>query len=94
MSVGGNPSYVTIGATTTTALKENPYRRRVTFCNTSTNIIYLSHAAQLVAGSGIPLMASGGNLVDELNLADQLYRGTWYAIASGAGSNLSIEEET
>jgi hypothetical protein len=94
MSNGGTPKATSVGVAPTTCLQENLTRARVVFCNTSANIIYLSHSPQLVTGAGIPLVANGGNFIDEYQPGNPCYKGTWYAIASGAGSNLAIEEET
>lgn len=79
-------TFATIGTSSTTVIAANSNRISLTLVNDSTNKIYVSKGATAVSGSGILLNASGGSLI----IDD--YAGTIYAIATGAGSNLTVSE--
>ena len=82
-------TFATVGVASALALAANANRKYAIFVNDSANIIYLGLGAAAVVGSGIRLNANGGSY--EINWQN-LYTGEIYAIAGGAGSNLSIIE--
>lgn len=79
-------TFATIGTSSTTVIAANANRISLTLVNDSTNKVYISKGATAVSGSGILLNASGGSLI----IDD--YAGIIYAIATGAGSNLTVSE--
>lgn len=83
----------TVGAATAVIVRGNDRRKRLTFCNSSSNDIWLSKGLTAALNQGIYLAAGGGVCVDEIDAYGYLYRGVWSAIATGAGSNLGICEE-
>ena len=87
-----NPFFATVGATSVQILRPKAVRKGVTFTNDSANIIYLSKRDPAVVGSGRRLNAAGGGIW-EPDSEGQIWLGAWYAIATGAGSNLCIEED-
>lgn len=79
-------TFATIGTSSTTVIAANSNRISLTLVNDSTNKMYVSKGSAAVSGSGILLNASGGSLI----IDD--YAGDIYAIATGAGSNLTVSE--
>lgn len=80
------PTVATVGTLSAQALAANASRTAVMLVNTSSNIIYLGLGATAVVGSGIALTpySSFGPL--------PRFTGAINAIATGASSNLSIQE--
>ncbi len=86
-----NDTFATVGVASAVALIANPYRVDCDFINTSANWIYLGRGNVAVIGSGEALAPRGGSYHIGV---DNLFLGVIYAIAVGAGSNLSISEGT
>lgn len=85
------PSAASVGVTSAVAVAANAGRRGLALVNTSANRISLGLGTTAVLDSGITLSASGGVWVmDELTFTTRAI----HAIASGAGSNLAIQELT
>jgi hypothetical protein len=89
VQTGNAPTYATVGVTSATALAANASRTALILTNTSSNTISLgfgSNAAVLY--SGITLYAGGSAMFDVMDNIQQAIT----AIASGASSNLAIQE--
>lgn len=82
------PTFVTVGLTSTQVLAANASRTSVRLVNTSTNNISLGFGAPAVLNSGMTLFPQGVYNMDEYDF----YRGAINAIASGASSNLAVQE--
>lgn len=80
---------VSVGVASTAVLVANTTRKYAIFVNDSANVIYLSLSGTAVINEGIRLNASGGAF--EVN-STNLYQGAISAIATGAGSNLTVCE--
>ena len=84
-----SPTYATVGITSASAVAANANRKGLLLVNTSANYISLGIGAAAVLYSGITLNPSGGAFwMDEYSFST----GAIYAIASGATSNLAIQE--
>ena len=83
------PTYATVGVTSASAVAANANRKGLLLVNTSANYISIGIGAAAVLYSGITLNPSGGAFwMDEYSFST----GAIYAIASGATSNLAIQE--
>ena len=80
-------SYTTVWVTSSNVTPLTSNFRYGVFCNDSANTIYLSVWEAAVVGSGIRINANGGSY--EINRNNPI-RWDIYAIATGAGSNLSF----
>lgn len=88
--ISSNNLSVSVGASSSSVLPANPYRKSATFVNTSAaGRISLSYQTDAVEGAGIVLYPNGGSY--EINQSN-LYRGTVNAIASQANCTLAITE--
>jgi len=67
-------------------------RKSLILVNDSVNIIYLSKRQPAALNTGIRLNANGG-VYTEPDFHGQAWKGAWYAIATGAASNLCITED-
>jgi len=94
LNLGGALStFATIGVASAVCLAARRNRRRALFVNTSVNLIFLAKGQDAVIGSGIPIVANGGSWEETPDTLGYLWRGSFSAIAAGAGSNLAIQEE-
>ena len=94
LNLGGSlNTFNTVGVASAQALRSRDNRRRVTFCNDSAAVIYLAKGSPAVIGSGIRLNANGGSWIEEPDALGYFWRGEFNAIATGAGSNMTILEE-
>lgn len=83
------PAAATVGVTSATAVASNSSRKGLVLINTSANTISLGFGSAAVLASGITLNPNGGTFVmDEFTFSTAAVT----AIASGASSNLSVEE--
>lgn len=80
---------VSVGATSTAVIPENPRRVSATFVNDSDETIYLSLSDTAVINEGIRINASGGSY--EI-LGENLYKGPVSAICASGGKNLVVME--
>ncbi len=89
-SITGNaPTAVSVGVTSTSVLASNTSRKGLVVVNTSANIISLGlDGAAAVLNSGITLVPYGVWVMDDMTYS----QGAIHAIASGASSNLSVQE--
>jgi hypothetical protein len=83
------PAAVSVGVTSGLAVAANASRKGLTLVNTSANIISIGLGVAAVLYSGITLNASGGAF--EMGIGSKCTSAV-YAIASGATSNLAIQE--
>ncbi len=80
----------TLGTTATQLLPANANRLQATFVNThNSNRIFLNYGTTATANTGITLMPNGGSY--EIN-ATNPYKGIISAVASGAGTTLTVQE--
>ena len=85
------PGFSTVGVTSSVVLAANANRKGATFINDSVNEIYLGIGAAAGVGSGKRLNANGGSYeINLMNLSTQVVN----AIATGASSNLCVDEAT
>ena len=84
-----NGGFATVGVASAIALAANVSRVDADFVNDSDNVIYLARGNAAVIGSGIRLNPNGGSY--HMGLFN-LFLGDIYAIATGAGSNMTISE--
>lgn len=88
------PATATVGTSSAIAVAQNFNRKGLVLTNTSSNIIYLGFGATAVVGSGYVLQPTGTPesrfTMDEYTFTNAAV----HAIASGAGSNLAIQEYT
>lgn len=89
--VASAPTAASVGAASGEVVAANSLRRGLILVNTSANRISLGIGATAVLDSGITLMASGGSWSMG---PEDFTTAAINAIASGAGSNLSIQEFT
>ena len=89
---GSIPSFFSTGVGSEAFLRPNRRRKAILFVNTSANMIYLSKNRAAIIGSGIPLYPNGG-FYGEPDNRGRVWLGAWFAIASGAASNLAITED-
>lgn len=82
-----------MATTSTLVLEANPYRKRVTFVNDGTNIIYLIKGPVGIINQGIRLNANGGSYEDAPDPSGYLWRGQYFAIAAVATNVLTYQEE-
>jgi hypothetical protein len=87
--VASSPASASVGEASLSILAANSGRRGVTLVNTSANVISIAFGQDAVLYSGITLMASGGSFSSD---SSSFSTAAIYAIASGAGSNLAIQE--
>lgn len=89
-SASGNaPAFVSVGIASGQVLAANADRNGLILVNTSANAISIGIGAAAVLYSGITLYANGGAYeMGDMSFSTQAI----YAIASGADSNLSIQE--
>ena len=86
---GATPTFATVGITSAQVLAANTNRKGFVFVNTSANNISFGIGANAaVLGSGITLTPNGVWVSDEYNFTTSAIN----AIASGAGSNLTVQE--
>jgi len=84
-----SPTAASVGVTSAQAVASNATRKGLTLVNTSANTISLGFGVAAVLNSGITLSAQGGTF----NMNEySFYAGAINAIASGATSNLAIQE--
>ncbi len=85
------PGAVVMGVNSAPVMQANARRTYALLVNNSTNVIYLWKGdGPALLNAGIPLAASGGWY--EINLTNPYY-GPIQGIATGAASNLCIQEE-
>jgi hypothetical protein len=83
------PLSVSIGAADAVLLASNLNRKGVVIVNDSANIVYLSFGATALINKGIRLNANGGSFtMQSMTFTTAEIR----AIASGAGSNICVQE--
>lgn len=85
-----SPTAATVGTSSAQAVASNANRKGLILVNTSANIIYLAFGATAVVGSGLTLSAGAGFIMDAFCFTTAAVN----AIASGASSNLAIQEFT
>lgn len=86
---GSAPTAVSVGVTSAEAVAANANRKGLILTNTSVNWISIAFGAAAVLYSGITLSPMGGQFeMDEYAYSQEQVR----AIASGAASNLGIQE--
>lgn len=86
---GSAPAFASIGLASSSALAVNVNRKGLAMVNTSANWISLAFGAPAILYSGICLAPNGGSFaMGTFDFSTQEVR----AIASGAGSNLAIQE--
>lgn len=86
---GSAPTFANVGIASGIALAANANRKGAIFINTSANWISLAFGVAAVLYSGITLAPNGGSFnMSEHDYSTQEIR----AIASGAASNLAIQE--
>jgi hypothetical protein len=90
---GATNTFATVGVANALALRGRTNRRKATFVNDSAAVIYISLGAPAVVGSGKRLNATGGVYEIEPDNLGYIWRGDIFAIASGAGSNMTVCEE-
>ena len=83
---------VTIAATSTIVLQQNPLRERVTLTNNSDEDMYVCPGPAAVATFGFPLKAAGGSVSDQPDTKGWIYRGPYTAICASGGKILSVVE--
>lgn len=83
-----SPTAATVGVTTALAVAANASRKGLTLVNTSNNTISLGFGVAAVLSSGITLGPFGSWVMTEYTFTTAAIN----AIASGASSNLSIQE--
>lgn len=87
--VASAPTLATVGVASAQVLPLNTARTSLRMINTSSNTIFLGLGQAAVLNSGMVLIASGGTWnMDAGDFTTQAI----FAIASGAGSNLAIQE--
>ena len=89
--VAAAPTAVAVGVASGVLVAANPDRRYLCLVNTSANIVSLGFGAPAVLNSGVTLIGAGSSY--EMTEAN-LYRGAINAIASGAASNVGVQEST
>lgn len=82
------PTAATVGAASALALAANLKRKGLVLVNTSANVISLGLGVTAVLNSGITLPAGATWVMDDYTFTTAAIN----AIASGASSNLSIQE--
>jgi hypothetical protein len=82
------PTATSVGITSASAVAANASRKGLVLTNTSGGTISLGFGSAAVLNSGITLSSGGSFEMDEYTF----YAGAVYAIASGAASNLAIQE--
>ena len=83
------PTFATVGVASAVALTRSATRRGAIFVNTSTNRISFGIGQAAVLDRGITIYGNGGVWeMDEHSFTIEAI----HAIASGAGSNLTIQE--
>ena len=82
------PTFATVGAASAEAVAVNTSRKGLMLKNTSANVISIAFGAAAVLNSGITLDAGEYWYMNEYTFTTAQVR----AIASGAGSNLAIQE--
>lgn len=88
-STGNAPTAVSVGVTSTSVLPANALRKGAVFTNTSSNTISFGlNGNAAVLNSGITLAPFGTWIMDAFTFTS----GAVTAIASGASSNLSVQE--
>ena len=81
--------FANVGVVSAIVKAANLRRADADFINTSANWIYLGKGHAAIVGSGEALAPRGGSYHIGTN---NLFTGVIHAIASGAGSNLSMSE--
>jgi len=84
-----NDGFATVGVASAIALAANVSRVDADFVNDSDNVIYLARGNAAVVGWRIRLNPNGGSY--HMGLFN-LFLGDIYAVATGAGSNMTISE--
>ena len=92
--MASNPKTVTVATTTTVALRENEYRKKAIFSNTSANTIFLSQGAPQLSTTAAIALTSGSVLIDEPDTRGWIYYGTWFCLSSAGGETLLVDEIT
>jgi len=80
----------TLGTTAQRILKQNPNRFGFTVINLSSNTIYINTDSTVSSTNGIRIASTGGSVFFEWRLDGELPSREWFAIASGASSNLWV----
>jgi hypothetical protein len=87
--VAKSSTFATVGATSGKIVDANAGRNGLIIVNTSANTVSLGIGVAAVLYSGITLYANGGSFeMGDMSFSAQAI----YAIASGAGSNVAIQE--
>jgi len=88
---GSSPTFATVGVTSAQAVASNANRKGLVLINTSANTISLAFGANAaVLSSGITLTPNGVWVMDEYTFSTSAIN----AIATGASSNLAVQELT
>lgn len=86
-----SPTFATVGVASAQAVASNANRKGLTLVNTSSSTIYLAFGgATAVIGSGTPIRPYGSFSMSEYDYTT----GAVNAIATGASSNLTVQEYT
>jgi len=87
--IPGRPSVATISTSSVVLVPRNPGRIMLCIVNTGVSVCCLGLGSDLAFGSGIYLVAAGGSFMIDRN---NPFYGEVYAISTGAGSTLAIQE--
>ncbi len=87
-----NPVVSAVGVTAVKVLNNNPNRVSFIFVNLSVNSIYLSPLNDVSSAKGIYVASNGGYVVMQWDRDFNLVSREWWAVATGAGSNIFIAE--
>lgn len=82
------PTFATVGTSSSQVVAANALRKGLCFVNTSANTISFGIGSTAVLNSGITIVPNGVYEMSEYDYATSAIN----AIASGASSNLSIQE--
>ena len=83
------PDSATVGVASAELLSVNPERRGLILVNDSSNVIYLAFGVPAEIGKGIRLNPNGGSFT---MTGTSFSNDAVFGIATGAGSNLAIQE--
>lgn len=85
----------TIGGTAAELVNNNPMRASLLVVNMSANVMYLGLTPEVnvpVTPHGIMLAPNGGSVLFQWDRDFELVTKAWYAIATGAGSEVYVLE--
>lgn len=87
-----NKRVSTVGVTAVSIMSNNPNRLSFLIINNSANNLYISPLNDVASTKGIYIAPSGGSVVLQWDRDFELVGQEWFAIASGALSNVFILE--